>query len=573
MRKMKAYQLRLAKYFKNDSIRCIMAFAFISIASLSLIWRASRGFDWSDDSYASAIVYRIIQGDSLFSEIWDIHQFSAVILVPIYWIYIKIAGTTGIILFSRYLMTLILCAEAFGIYLRARNNYGHLWSALAAILLLSFGSNFGLTYNTIMVLSFILAFLLIPKAADNPKGYVRYMLSGFVSAIAVQAYPSTIIVLIVFFLYIAKTEKTNRKRALIWYCCGCMITLLLFIAFLSVNSSLGAFFQNVHYLLIDPEHVSNRFSIVNSVYSIAVMIGVPGILIFAAMVASTISRFSKDSKKKLFGNIALISLLAYIVFDGIWMARGFRGSIKYHLYFSIALAFPVIWLVIGTNWDNLIFLWLGGAVASVAVDISTNNGAPFIVYPSLFSAIATLLYIGKTQQHVWRGKHQTKKPQYISSVVLSIMVVFVFVSGLYYVYRDGDLESLDTKMQSGPGAGIYTTSIRAEQYKQTIEAINEYMPERGNVLYTKLLPFGYLCSEARPATPRLWRTDLEYEMFDEYYSNNPQKTPSAIYIVNEAFGITNSDNTIGDFMKRYIDNKPHETIELPCATIIVFGES
>lgn len=539
--------------------------------SVLLLWRATRGFDWSDDTYASAIVCRILQGDALFKEIWDIHQFSAVILVPLFWIYGRIAGTTGLILFSRIFMVLVLSAESICVFLRFRKNSGCIWSTLAAILLLSFGYNFGLTYNTMMIEAFLLAFLLIPTSSNDKWKNTRYLFSGFISATAVQAYPTTIIVLVIFLIYIRKKER-NYRRAITMYISGCLFVALKFLIFLSINSSFDAAIHNLHYLFMDPEHSSKHFSIIDHVKSIIAMIRLPGILILIAYLTALVSRFTKLANKKLLSNLAIYALVAFIMVDVLSTSRSFgKNEIKYHLYFSISLLLPVVWLLQGTKWDDLLFIWIASVFASVAVNMATNNGASFYVYPYLFAAMATLLYIGKTIKLSFATNNLRERILRKGTIVLSYaMVLFVFLSGFLYTYRDDKLESLDTQLKSGPAAGLFTTQTHAEQYQLTIDTINEYVPINANVLYTKLLPFGYMCSETRPATPRLWRTNLDYELFEEYYQINPQKKPDAIYIVNESYGITNEGSVIGDYMQQYIDNTPHETIELTCGTIIRF---
>ncbi len=248
------------------------------------------------------------------------------------------------------------------------------------------------------------------------------------------------------------------------------------------------------------------------------------------------------------------------------------APIQYELFFSVSLLFPAIWLLQNAKWDNLILLYLGGVIGSIGVNISTNNGITFYIFPYVVSAISTILYIGKTVVSVKRKKDYLvygwiEKTIYI---LISFSVVFAFFAAVTYVYRDGTLRALTSKIEAGPAAGIYTTADRAIQYDNTIRAINEYMPKDGNVIYIKLLPFGYLCSDARSASPRLWRTNLDYPFFEEYYQNNSNKLPDAIYIANEQYGITNTGITIGDYMQRYIDSTPHEIIELECGTIYIF---
>ena len=63
---------------------------------------------------------------------------------------------------------------------------------------------------------------------------------------------------------------------------------------------------------------------------------------------------------------------------------------------------------------------------------------------------------------------------------------------------------------------------------------------------------------------------MDYPLFKEYYENNPDKKPDAIYIANEQYGITNEGIVMGEYMKQYISSTPHNTIQLDCGTIICF---
>ena len=92
------------------------------------------------------------------------------------------------------------------------------------------------------------------------------------------------------------------------------------------------------------------------------------------------------------------------------------------------------------------------------------------------------------------------------------------------------------------------------------------------MLFSKLLPFGYLCADIKPATPRLWRTNLDYPLFDEYYRNNPHKKPNEIFIVNEKYGITNRGIRIGEYMQSYIDENMKQTVEIASGLIIYLKE-
>ena len=548
----------------------IVILSAIFFFSCLLFRRAFYGFDWSDDSYYSAIVYRFLRGDSLFSDSWDIHQIYAVILVPLYWIYTKILGTTGIILFSRLIRALIISGESAGLYWKFRNKSGRIMSFLTSIMVLSFESSFGLSYNTMMIEASIMAVLLLP-IGEKHKGFLYFFASGFFSGIAVQAYPSIALVVPCFVVYIILNEGTNKWKNLTWYISGGIAVFLFFVFFLCYNSSLEALQKNIHYLFVDSEHNEGHFSLHTHYSGLQELIDkrVIVLLIISNLLAAT-SWIIKGISKKAVQSI-VIAILFVVVFMQ-WIniqAEYSKGAIHYRLFFSISLVFPTLLLLNKCKWNNVILLYLGGMLGSIGVNIATNNGPTFYVYPYMFSAVATLLYAGGMIASVLKTQKDIKKRVAIW-VPAVCLIVYMFGASLNYVYRDGLLDTLKVKMEIGPAAGIYTTELKAQQYEETVEAIDNYMPKEGNVLYTKLLPFGYLCSSAKPATPRLWRTNLDYSMYEEYYDNNPEKKPDAIYIANEQYGITNSGIVIGEYMKKYMDSTPHDTIELNCGTIIRF---
>ena len=558
---------------KAIRIKNTIAIGCVIILFSILFGRVFHGFDWSDDSYYSAIAYRLVQGDPLFLTSWDIHQLSAVILFPVFWIYTKLAGTTGIILFSRVLFVTVLFIEAIGLYFKCKEKSGWIWSAFASVLLLSYESNFGLSYNTMMIESFVMSFLLLPLNNQSKYNRIRLLGCGFFSGLAVQAYPSTVITLVCFFAYFLCSKGTRHWKDVIYYICGGIITAVGFSVFLVCNSSIEALKDNVQYLLLDPEHGEFRFQVQDHFCDLNNMLGSRSAIILLISVLVAFSTWISKGKGRIFACVLSVAG----IFTHIWLqwkdlfGECGQSFIQYRMFFSIAVCFPILWVLNKCKWDKCILLFLGGVLGSIGVNIATNNKSNFYVYPYIISAIATVLYAGKMLGEISNNKFVGRILVFPTIMAMAI-VGFSFFASIDYVYRDAALELIDTQMLTGPASGIYTTKERAKQYEETIEAINTYMPSEGNVLYSKLLPFGYMCTEAKPATPRLWRTNLDYSMFEEYYRKNPDKKPDAIYIVNDVYGITNSGIIIGEYMQQYIESTQHEVIELNCGTIIRFSK-
>ena len=77
-------------------------YLILGIGSLLLLCKCFFSFCWSDETFYFSTVYRFYQGDSIFLHEWFPTQLSAVILLPLFSIYMNIVGsTTGILLYFR----------------------------------------------------------------------------------------------------------------------------------------------------------------------------------------------------------------------------------------------------------------------------------------------------------------------------------------------------------------------------------------------------------------------------------------------------------------------------------------
>lgn len=77
---------------KESYVITIFPYAVLCGVGLLLCIRAFFGFDWSDECYYAALPYRFLEGDRFFIDSWDIHQTSAMLLVPFLWCYRTITG-------------------------------------------------------------------------------------------------------------------------------------------------------------------------------------------------------------------------------------------------------------------------------------------------------------------------------------------------------------------------------------------------------------------------------------------------------------------------------------------------
>lgn len=546
----------------------------IAVLGLAFMARTLIGFDWSDETYYAAGAYRLVLGDAAFQSSWDIHQFSFIITVPLLAIYKFISGSMeGVILFLRIVYTLFKCAAVIFSYYQLKNHISPLGALLtSSMFYLTPFSVFTFSYNTISVLCFAFAFLMLVSKSEIKSH--RFFLSGVFTAIGVQAYPFTVFALLCFFAYffiIRKKQPEVRKGAVLYIAGGIAVGAVVLI-YLHWNSSLENVIANIHYLFYDPEHTEIAFSFADHLSGLWQGLGNPFILCAGLLtVVSIIISFIKNSgrKQKMQACVEMVAASAVLIYAISRLRVAWSVPIYHILFTAISALGPMLFFLYGRRWHVSTLLYALGICFSIAVDIGSNNGANGYAYPYILSAAATVFYAFAMHLAAHNKDGTRQNVLRLSGVALIGMLMFCNIN---YVYRDAPIAQLNTQLRTGPAAGIFVTEEEADKYHIMIDAIDRFMPRAGRVLYIKLLPFGYLCSVALPASPRLWRTNLNYSGFAEYYKNNPDNTPNAVFIADEAYGITNDNILYGDFFIEYMATRDHDTITTDAGTIIMFNE-
>ena len=177
------------------------------------------------------------------------------------------------------------------------------------------------------------------------------------------------------------------------------------------------------------------------------------------------------------------------------------------------------------------------------------------------------------------------------------------------IYRDAPLSALTGKIEAGPAKGLYTTEKHLTQYKEVYETLLAYcqsedLPDPAakddepvstegmaasreeeagvglnTIFISKLLPWGYLCTDLRVGAPTTWRTELGSERLREYYELNPDRIPELVLVLNDEYG---TYDTCGDveadpnpnakelpegFLTEYMKENNYETQETACGIL------
>ena len=166
-----------------------------------LFFKARYGFANSDESFYLTIPFRLLRGDRLVVDEWNVTQFSSLLLLPPAWIFRLFSrDNTGIILAFRYFYTVIQISTGFFIFfaLKRYSLPGAFFSALLFTLYTPFGI-MAASYNSLGIICLTCALILYMNGSEGP-GFGRCFGSGVLFAFSVLCSPY---LAVLYFLYTA----------------------------------------------------------------------------------------------------------------------------------------------------------------------------------------------------------------------------------------------------------------------------------------------------------------------------------------------------------------------------------
>ena len=104
-----------------------------------------------------------------------------------------------------------------------------------------------------------------------------------------------------------------------------------------------------------------------------------------------------------------------------------------------------------------------------------------------------------------------------------------------YSYRDHSIDKLNTKLESGPAAGIYTTAEMARRYGVIVSTIEQLSDRNGELYIMGFCPWGYMCTNMKCSPYTAWRIMPDKDNIEgvRYYSLYPDKFPDTVLFLAE----------------------------------------
>jgi len=562
---------------KNPDFAVVICF---TAAIVFFVWRASFGFGLDDESWYMTMTHRMMMGDSLLTDEWNVAQlFSFLLYVP-FKIYMAIAGTTdGIVLFYRYLFILLQGSAATLIYIRLRR-YGFV--AILAGLVLFF--NIPMTIMAPSYYAMGIAFVMMSGlllATVQPFKKITFFFAGMLFACAVLCNPVLVLVYLIYSFCMILREKTkNRQRALLeftefsfsfkawmWLTFGVASVAALFLIFIFSKTSLKEILENLPMIFQDPDYrllsnTSGKQNVFTFKETLLAIIKInPYIFgIFILLFAAVQFDKNKEKRRHLYlaaGAAAFCAYVLYIVLTTDFPRYG---------YTMLPLAmFGFLCYILMENRNNqmkslFVFLWISSVLYFFCLDITSDVGYWTACLALTVSSPASVIFIYNTSMEIMSqkkrrtGKRDNSRKK-ILAVALSAAIIFQLGQEIYLaadlklnsdylvVYTEEmslkldrrSKEKLDITLNKGPEKGIKTTADRAKLYLGTL---NDLAPLKDSgqvpVLVAANMPWCYLYLDMPYATFSSWfLTDIFEEMMPrllDYYKLHPDKSPKYIYV-------------------------------------------
>ena len=622
----------MKKYIRK--IPAALPYLVILLSAVILVIRAFYSFCWSDETFYISTCHRFYTGDSIFKHEWFPTQLSSLILLPFYALYLKCTGSVdGIVLYFRILFVLVSMLNSFIIY-RILRKHVSLFTAMACSLFLMFYAHLNiatLSYYTLSVQLFLISMLLIWHYYSNGrKGLL--IISGILFALSVLCIPTLSVAYFIvaaavgIVCILVKNHKLKDstldtiERARIFEVfrytfAGILIPATVFIIYLLLTVPVSDFIRAVPYVLSDEEHgTSLIYPFKKFLIGINEVFGYGAYASYLLILVSALLSFYKAGKNMVVRFIIFIA--DFLLFVNLYLCSvGHTGYIQTAL---CLFTLPLFFMQEKKDLPLFFSLVVGGMIFSMVYSYS-SNGYLYVLSMGHFIAgmgcviileqFALESLINKPDSMADTSNHtDTSEPDVVSedstknkagkrkrsisgyiyliccTAIICIALTQTMLLRLVNIYRDAPVQMLDFRITEGPAKGLYTTPDHYLSYNVVYSTINKYCLSSntpggsGNIFITKLLPWGYMCTDLKCGTPTTWRTPFNSGRLQPYYEMNPDKVPDMILVLNETYGsyITSGDvvsdptpneNEIDGWLLGYVNDNGYEKLNVPCGIL------
>ena len=515
-------------------------------------WKLRYGFGSNDEPFYQTIPHRLLMGDALFRDEWNLSQMSSVLLLPFTAVYTFFAGSTdGIILAARVFYIIVHCGATVLLYSRLRK-YGVLSVIACALYHLYTPYNImALSYDSMGVELVLLAGVLLATADYQKKLWI--ILSGLCFAGAVLCCPFLLAVYLLYALCMAAHLLLRKRgsttlnsdlfslRTFLFFTLGAAALGVAFLLFTLPRVGVSGLFENLRYMLDDPEHRTGGFGSRVELYFKSIFYLKPhfkyAVYSYCAMALVMLLDRKRRSHRAMY-----VFITAAIV---MYAEMLLLPELHSHTYNTIML--PLVFMgitayVLCQSKPRELFagVFVPGLLYSFCVHYGSNQGTYVISMAFAAVNVASLIFLGQLLKEMRETPDSFTYPVAMKRICVVSVVMMLVLQGAFqagskarHVFWEGNIDTLQTEITEGPAAGLLTTPQKAQEYNDIYRDLSAYWGTEDNLLILTERTWTYLAAEAPYGTYSAWISGEKPSTIDRlrsFYQLNPAKTPRYVYV-------------------------------------------
>ena len=486
-----------------------------------------------DENYITVLGTRLLQGDHLFRECWDLYQTTAITMTLVLGIFKGITGGyEGAILFCRVITAILqLLLGMFTWYFLKKYFHNADFAGLLVANMLPRGTmnlEYGFLSCNYILVSMILLFLVSREGANWSKRKIRLRLigAGILFSMGILCYPTMVIATILLIVYFIR-EKEKAELGL-FFMGTCIVCAVIFCGYVFLYLSPVELWNNViGGILMDESHGNGNlissllesFTLSREKMLQACAIGGTALITYGV--------YAWESKEKVpyVCHLMLVSSLAFIGFNilNIRPCGVFGMQIRYVL---IGVTGAVVCYKVRNRelsslfYEMGIFMFLGTLLGS---NLGMAENGAFLY----LSMIAIILGLGELAY----SKKATYKLVNLS-VILLIASLILMKGYVVRVSGTGPANILETREQIdfGPFKGLFIEPEEKHSYLIRRADIDNYVAEEDIVLVLSQDPIYNIYGEYKFSSATALTTPVYGQQWVTYYKDRNYVQPTVVLI-------------------------------------------
>ena len=562
--------------FEDKKIKNGILWILILLSVVAAVNQLLIGFD-IDEGYAVSMPFRLLQGDHLFADMWEVHQTSALLPAAFLWLFYQVTGSTAyMVLYLRIVATLLHLGMTVLIYRKTRKYLTADWSLLFALLYLNLLPKWiiSLDFSMQQVWGLTLLFTcLLEERGTEKKQLWQDFLAGLFLAFTVLAYPGMVLLYPAVLVMICMCNKVlsgkDKCRKCLLFTAGCAVCAVVFFLYILLFMPVADFLSGIPKVFMDGTHqftMQTKLLLYGQQWlNVAKQLLILSVL---PLLAALILQIFRQKKRKEKVSLFLAFLLLFVAETSLLMILGNLVGIQmgpFHFQVRYLLFFLCI-CIAGWNGRNTdrplfyvpIFLML---VAFVGILVFSNVGP---------DSSSSYLGLGILAGFSLLLKKYPQKEQLLFATTVLFVLSLLFCKG-YYVriteYGPSTVRQQRVQVTEGALAGIYVLPEEAEQYMQEHETVQCVTQPGDKLLFLGTDGILNLSANCPFVSPSTISTPAFNEQWVEYFTEYPEKEPTVIVLAKNTIDNREkffAQNPFGKWIAEKYDRLHMEETESLC---------